>query len=287
MKRLVGTLLILISGMAFGAMTVLAPIAYGASTSPSTLLFLRFSLAGLALAAYMGVRGIKFPKGRVLLVLVLMGGLWYFSQSLVYFTALTMVSASLVALLLYLYPVVVALIVAVVYREPLTRSRLAALLLALAGTALTIGPGGGGGKVLGIFLALGAALLYAGYIIVGDKVMEHTEAVPATTVIMLAAALSFGGLVVAQGIQLPQSGIGWQASVATAACTIVALAAFFAGLKRIGPANAAILSTVEPLIAVGLAALLLNERLAPIQFVGGACILIAVVFLTREDYART
>ena len=280
-----GTLLILISGMAFGAMTVLAPFAYGAGTSPSTLLFLRFALSGLALAAYMGIRGIRLPKGRTLLVLVLMGGLWYFSQSLAYFTALTLVSASLVALLLYLYPVVVALIAAVVYREPLTKPRLVALVLALAGTAFTIGPGGGG-KALGILLALSAALLYAGYILVGDRVMEKTEAIPATTVIMLAAALSFGGLVVAQGIQLPQSNIGWQAIVATAACTIVALGAFFAGLKQVGPANAAILSTVEPLVAVGLAALLLNEHLAPIQFIGGLCILIAVVFLARDDYVH-
>ena len=286
MHRLTGILLILISAMAFGAMTALAPLAYGAGTSPSTLLFLRFTLSGLVLAAYMVLRKIRFPKGRVLLALVLMGGVWYFCQSLAYFTALTMASASLVALLLYLYPVVVALMAAAVYREPLTRPRVVALGLALAGTALTIGPGGGG-ETLGIVLALGAALIYAGYIVVGGKVMEQAEAIPATAVIMLAAALSFGSLGIVQGMQFPQSTGGWQAIVAIAACSIIALGGFFAGLKRIGPANAAILSTVEPLVAVGLAALLLNERLAPLQFVGGLCILIAVVFLTRDDFVRT
>ena len=286
MHRLTGILLILISAMAFGAMTALAPLAYGAGTSPSTLLFLRFTLSGLVLAAYMVLRKIRFPKGRVLLALVLMGGVWYFCQSLAYFTALTMASASLVALLLYLYPVVVALMAAAVYREPLTRPRVVALGLALAGTALTIGPGGGG-ETLGIVLALGAALIYAGYIVVGGKVMEQAEAIPATAVIMLAAALSFGSLGTVQGMKFPQSAIGWQAIAAIAACSIIALGGFFAGLKRIGPANAAILSTVEPLVAVGLAALLLNERLAPIQFVGGLCILIAVVFLARDDFVRT
>jgi drug/metabolite transporter (DMT)-like permease len=282
MNRLSGVLLIVVSAMAFGAMSALAPLAYGAGTSPSTLLFVRFALSGLIMAAYMGMRGIKFPAGRVLLTLVLMGGAWYFCQSMAYFTALTLASASLVALLLYLYPVVVALMAAAVYREPLTRPRVVALGLALAGTALTLGTGGGG-ATLGILLALTAALLYAGYIMVGDKVMAETEAVPATTVVMLSAAVSYGGLSVLQGIQMPESTVGWQAMVAIAICSIIALGGFFAGLKRVGPANAAILSTVEPMVAVGLAALLLNERLAPIQLLGGACILVAVVFLTRED----
>jgi drug/metabolite transporter (DMT)-like permease len=286
MNRLVGILLILASGMAFGAMTALAPVAYGAGTSPSTLLFLRFAISGLALAAYMGVLRLGFPKGRILLVLMLMGGVWYFCQSLAFFTALSMASASLAALLLYLYPAVVALISAVVLREPLTRRRLLALALALAGTFLTIGPDGGG-ETLGILLALGAAFLYAGYIIVGDKVMKQAAAIPATTVVMLAAALSFGGLVAAQGIQLPDRGVGWLAVLGIAACCIIALGGFFAGLKRVGPANTAILSTVEPLVAVVLAAILLNERLAPVQLVGGLCILIAVVFLARDEFART
>lgn len=281
-----GVLLILVSGAAFGAMAVLARVAYRTGTDPGTLLFLRFLLAGLALAVYMWARRIRFPRGRLLLILALMGGVWYFIQSLAYYTALTVASAGLVVLLLYLYPAMVVLISAVILREPLSRPKLVSLGLALAGTFLTIGPGQGG-EVLGVLLALSAAVLYAGYVIVGGKVMEQTAAIPATTVVTLSAALSFGGLVASQGPRLPELSIGWAATLGTAACCLIALCAFFAGIERVGPANAAILSTVEPLVAVVLAAFFLGERIAPVRLVGGLCILLAVAFLARAELVRT
>ncbi len=87
-----------------------------------------------------------------------MGGLGYVTQSLVYFTTLGMASAGLVALLLYLYLALVALLAVVVLNELVTKPKLIALGLALIGTVLTIGPSGGG-RALGIVLAWAAALL--------------------------------------------------------------------------------------------------------------------------------
>ncbi|MCP4535720.1 MAG: DMT family transporter [Chloroflexi bacterium] len=285
MKRLYGVLLVIVSSIAFGTMAVLAPVAYDAGTNPITLLFLRFTIAGLAMTVTMIVRRVKFPKGRLLLGLVLMGGVWYVVQSLAYFTALTMVSASLVVLLLYLYPALVTLISAIALKERITTTKLLALGLALVGTILTIGPSGEG-ESLGILLALSAALLYATYIVVGDRLMKQVKALPATTVIMLAAGVSYGGMVAVQGFQPPTATAGWAAILATAVCSIIALGTFFSGLERVGSSNAAILSTMEPFVAVGLAALLLGERIEPVQLVGGFCILVAVVFLARAEFDK-
>ena len=266
-------------------MAVLAPVAYNAGTNPITLLFLRFTIAGLAMTITMIVQGVEFPKGRLLLGLVLMGGVWYVVQSLAYFTALTMASAGLVVLLLYLYPALVTLISAVVLKERITKPKLSALGLALVGTILTIGPSGEG-ESLGILLALSAALLYATYIVVGDRVMKQVKALPATTVIMLAAGVSYGGMVAVQGFQPPRATTGWIDIIATAISSIIALGTFFAGLERVGSSNAASLSTVEPFVTVGLAALLLNERIEPVRLAGGFCILIAVVFLARVELVK-
>jgi drug/metabolite transporter (DMT)-like permease len=268
MKKLYGVLLVVVSAAAFGAMAVLAPVAYHAGTNPITLLFLRFTIAGLAMTILMIVRKKEFPRGRLLLSLVLMGGVWYVAQSWAYFTALTMASAGLVALLLYLYPALVALISAIVFREQMARPKLASLGLALAGTVLTIGPNGEG-ESLGILLALTAALLYATYIVVGGELMERVEALAATTVIMLAAGMSYGAIVAVHGFQAPRETGGWMAIIATAGCSIIAIGTF--------------LSTVEPFVTVGLAALLLRERIEAIQLAGGVCILIAVVFLARGE----
>lgn len=280
MKQFYGALLVIISAFAFGTMAVLAPVAYRAGTEPVTLLFLRFLPAGTLMALFMIVRGFAFPRGRLLLGLVLMGGVWYVTQSLVYFTALTMASAGLVGLLLYLYPVLVTLIAAVALKEPITRPRLIALALAMAGAVMTIGPEAKG-QTLGIVLALSAALLYAGYIVAGGRLMKQVSSVPATTVIMLSAGVAFGGLVTFRGFQPPHGTAGWAAVAATVLCSIVAIVAFFAGLERVGATNSAILSTTEPIIIVLLAALLLGEPLEPLRIVGGLCILLAVVFLAR------
>jgi drug/metabolite transporter (DMT)-like permease len=285
MKQLYGVLLVVVSAAAFGAMAVLAPVAYNAGTNPITLLFLRFTIAGLAMTMCMVVRKKEFPRGKLLLSLVLMGAVWYVAQSLAYFTALTMASAGLVVLLLYLYPALVALISAIVFRERMTGPKLASLGMALAGTALTIGPSGEG-ESLGILLALTAAVLYATYIVVGGELMEQVEALPATTVIMLAAGISYGGIVAVQGFQAPSETGGWMAIVATAGCSIVAIGTFFSGLEKVGAANAAVLSTVEPFVTVGLAALVLRERIEAIQLVGGFCILIAVAFLARGEFVE-
>lgn len=285
MTRLYGVLLVLVSAVAFGAMSVLAPIAYREGIDPPTLLFLRFAIAGLALLAFVAFRRVRLPRGRLLLGLALMGGVWYVAQTLAYFTALTMASASLVVVLLYLYPALVVLISAVFFRERINKSRLAALGLALGGMVLTIGPSGEG-EWLGILLALTAALLYAVYIVVGGKLVERVDVVPVTTVIMVAAGLSYGGIVAARGFQSPDTVVGWGAVLAMAACSIVALGTLFAGLERVGAADAAILSTAEPLVAVGLAVLLLDETVEPIRLAGGFLILAAVAFLARIELAN-
>ena len=282
MTRFYGVLLVLISAVAFGTLAVLAPVAYNAGANPISLLFLRFGIAGLAMAVYVIAKGTQFPRGKTLIGLILLGGVWYVVQTLAYFSALTMTSAGLVALLLYLYPALVTLISAIAYRERITAKKLMALGLALVGTALTIGPTGEG-EITGIVLALTAALLYATYIVVGGRLMERVQPLTASTVIMLSAGVSFGGIVAVRGFQLPAETSGWVAIFASAACSIIAIGAFFAGLERVGSSNAAILSTIEPFVTVGLAALLLQERIEPIRLVGGLCIVVAVVFLARSE----
>lgn len=172
MQYLVGVFLIIISGISFGAAAIFARLAYEAGTSPITLLFLRFGIASSCMIIIMLVRGIPMPHGPIFWGLVLMGAVGYAGQSFCYFTALTLVPAGLVALLLYLYPAIVTVLAIVTLKEPITKWKTLALLFALTGTALTIGPPGGG-NILGILLSLGAATIYSVYIIVGSKITKR------------------------------------------------------------------------------------------------------------------
>jgi drug/metabolite transporter (DMT)-like permease len=276
-NRWIGPSFIVISGIAFGALPIFARLAYAAGASPTTVLLLRFALAGGVMVLVMVARREPFPRGRILLGLVLMGGLGYVGQSFAYFTALTMASAGLVALLLYLYPAIVTLLAALLFKERLTLTKLGAVLLALVGTVLTIGPTGSG-RTLGILLGIASAVIYSIYILAGSRIMPRAGSIPSSTIVMIAASVVFGGIVAVHGPAFPVTLLGWIAIAAIALIsTVLAIVAFFAGLERIGPSRSSTISTVEPLVSVTLAALVLGENLHTLQMVGGALIVIAAV----------
>jgi len=217
-------------------------------------------MAAMVMVAIVAVRRSPLPRGRTLFGLILMGAVGYVGQSLTYFTALTLASASLVSLLLYLYPAIVTMLSAWFFKERLTPLKLGALMLALGGTVLTIGPTGNG-RLPGILLALAAAVIYSGYILVGSRLMPHASAIRSSTIVITSAALVYIGIVAVRGPVFPSTLPGWGAVVAIALIsTVLSIVTFFAGLERVGPSKASTLSTLEPVVSVGLAILVLGKR---------------------------
>jgi len=250
-----------------------------------TILFLRFSLAAVLMLALLVIRREPFPNGPVLLRLIGMGAIGYMGQAFAYLTALHYASAGLVALLLYLYPIFIALISFFVLHEPVKGIRRLALGLALAGTALTVGPAGG--EIVGILLGISAALIYSIYILVGAQVMKHVSAVQSSAVIFTSAGITAGVLMLINGPHLPASAGGWITIMSIVLiATVLPVGTFLAGLKRIGPANAAMLSILEPLVTVLLAAVCLGETLSPMTWIGGGLILTAVILQTKGEIRR-
>ena len=286
MKRLIGILLIAISAASFGTLAIFGRFAYEDGMDIFTILFLRFGISAAFMTIILLLRKEQFPRGGILAQLVGMGALGYVGQSFSYLTAINYASAGLVALLLYLYPIFVAVLSTVFLNEKLTRIKVTALMLALFGTALTVGPAGG--QMPGILLAISAALIYSVYIIVGTNVMKHVSAVQSSTVIFASAGMVYGLLTLSNGAHFPASDSGWLAmSGIILISTIIPVVTFLAGLERIGPTNAAMLSTLEPVVTVLLAAWLFGERLMPIVMVGGGLILAAVILLTKSELKKS
>jgi drug/metabolite transporter (DMT)-like permease len=262
-------------------MAIFGKVAYAQGIPLDSLLFLRFAIAGAVMAGWMLITRQAWPRGRSLAGLAVMGGVGYVGQSWCYFSALSHASAGLTALLLYLFPVIVTVLHAVLARRMLRPLRAAAVLVALAGTTLTIG-GNVEGQALGVAFGIAAALIYALYIIVGERVTAGIGAIPAATVIMLASAVSSALIVLGRGFAAPVTPTGWVAVLAIAlVCTVVAITAFFAGLSRLGAPDASTLSTLEPLATIVLAAVFLGERISFTQMLGGTIILAAAIVLAR------
>lgn len=285
MKQISGILFIAISAASFGTLAIFGRFLYADGMDIFTVLFLRFGLAALLMLALLLVRREAFPRGRILLQLIGMGALGYVGQSFSYLTAIKYASAGLVALLLYLYPTFVFVLSVIVLKEKVTWIKIAAIVLALIGTALTVDPAGG--QLSGILLAVAAALIYSIYIIVGTNVMKHVSAVQSSFVIFASAGIVYGMLMALDGPHLPSTNSGWiNIAGIVLIATVIPVVMFLAGLERIGPTNAAMLSTLEPIVTVLLAAWIFDERLKPIVLLGGGLILVAVILLTRGEWER-
>jgi drug/metabolite transporter (DMT)-like permease len=283
MHYLIGVLLILISGSSFGTLAIFARLAYEDGVTPTSLLFLRFGIASLCMLLAMLIKGIPLPRGWILLGLALMGGIGYVGQAFSYFTALTLIPAGLVALLLYLYPAIVTILAVIILKERISKWKIIALLIALGGTVLTIGPTGGG-QFLGVLFGLGAAFIYSIYILVGSKITKQVTAIQSSTVVIVSAAIVSGGLVTIKGPAFPETASGWASVIAIALIsTILAIVTFFAGLERVGPTNASTLSTVEPAVTVVLAAMVLGEAISFMRILGGIMIILAVIILAKSE----
>jgi drug/metabolite transporter (DMT)-like permease len=282
MKRITGILLIALSAAFFGTLAIFGRFLYAEGIDTFTMLFLRFGIAACVMMLILLLRKETFPRGKIVLQLIGMGALGYAGQSFSYLTAIKYASAGLVALLLYLYPIFVFVLSVIVLREKVTWVKVIALILALLGTALTVDPAGG--QLNGILLAISAALIYSVYIIVGTNVMKHVSVVQSSVVIFGSAAIVYGLLIMTNGAHFPTTSTGWLgiAGIVLIA-TVIPVLAFLAGLERIGPTNAAMLSTLEPVVTVLLAGMIFGERLETIAILGGGLILVAVILLTRSD----
>ena len=277
----------LASGATFGAMAVFGKLAYGDGATIGTLLAVRFALAAVVfwtlLLAGDAAREVRALGGRDIGIGLALGACGYAIQAGCYFTALERIDASLLSLLLYTFPAMVAVAAVALGRERMDARRLAALALASGGLALVVaGAGTGALDPLGAALGLGAAVVYSTYILVSEGVVGRMtpRLLSALVCTGAAASLTVGSAVLGQlrPGELTAAGWGWLACLALVS-TVAAVSLFFAGLERVGPTTASILSTAEPVVTVLLAFLVFGELLGPLQLLGGALVLAAVLVL--------
>lgn len=273
-----GIVLVAVSAASFGVMPVFAQMAYAGGTSTVTLLFLRFSVGALCMGLFAALRKLPVPSGRDTLASLLLGAIGYVGQSYCYFTALRYASASVVALLLYTYPMMVMASSVLWFHEVVSRRNIVALACAILGAVVILGAKGHA-SMEGVVLSLASAVIYTGYILVSARVVRKGREISSSAYIMLGAALVYGVMNGVSGFSFPHdaSSIGAVLSIALVS-TVLAFWSFFTGMEKIGPSTAAMVSTVEPVVTVLASVLMLGESL-PLRLVGGGVLVLASLVL--------
>ena len=301
-RRALGIVLVVVSAAGFGSGTVLSKPIYAAGLDWLQLLAWRFSIGAalawtwIAISAERRAAIVRLGRPSALGALGL--GVWYTGNAGTYYAGLETVPASLAGVLVYLYPAIVA-VLSLRFATRLAGGRpwialgiaLVGVILALGGIELANPP-----PVSGILLILASPLIYAGWIVLSarlagersdrlaheadnhgradDAAVASALMITATAVVFVAAGIATGRPLAPD--RIPPAAWPFLAAIGFAG-TFLAIQTFYAGARRIGAAQAALVSTIEPLIIVVAAAVALHDVLAPIQLVGAALILVGVV----------
>ena len=276
-----GVALCLVSACGFGLMAIIAKEAYRAGLGVTSLLAARFVVAAAIFWALVAVRPTpRRAPPRLVAACLGLGAIGYAAQAGLFFSALEHIDASLTSLLLYTYPALVFCAAVALRREHFTAPKAAALALASGGAALVLlGGGTGGMEATGVLLALGAAMTYTAYILVADGIVARVDPFLLGALVTTGAAATFlvaGG--VGGSLEVTAGGWIWIVAIALVS-TVLPIVTFVAGLRSVGASTASIVSTVEPVVTVGLAVALFGESLGPAQVLGGVLVLAAVVAL--------
>ena len=295
----IGIGLTILSAFSFGSGALFAKPVYALGVGWHVLMAWRFLVGALLGWAWLLLRtkdraSLGRLRRRDVVVSIALGVL-YTGNSASYFAGLETVSASLAALIVYVYPAIVAVIALQVGQPLQGRRAWAALALALVGVALAIGnidtsaapPTGGlvliaaSPVIYSIWIVLSARLSGEARSGAGADAGGGVDPLPAGVVMLSATAATYwlSALALGQPV-LPAAipGDAWFGLIGIGiVSTFIAVLAFYGGAHRIGAARASLVSTVEPIWTITLAGLLFGESLGPLQLIGGALILAGVV----------
>ena len=267
----------LITSMAvFGT---LAPFVRSISVSSGELALYRAVLAATLIALFLLVtkQPIPFRSIRKEVPLLLLSGAAMGFNWILLFEAYKYTTVSNATLSYYFAPVLVTLACPVLFRETLTKKQLLCFFMSTLGIVLITGTGGTGGSnhLLGILFGLGAAVLYATVILV-NKFIKTVDGIHRTLLQFLAAivvlvpyVLSTGGITLGR---LHATGWG-NLLIVGLVHTGITYCMYFSALKELPGQKAAILSYIDPLVAVIISVTVLGESMTIPQILGGCLIL--------------
>ena len=275
------TLLIVLSALSFGSISVLTVLVTAAGIPLLTAMAWRYILGAALLGTVARTSHLRVvPKRRVILLLVI-GGCGQALITYLSLHALDYISVGPLAFLFYTYPAWVALLAAIRRTEKLTPVRVIALTLALVGVAIMVGVPAEKLHPIGVMLALGSALLYSAYLPALEYVQEGIPALVATFLLIVGAAIAFViAALLAGELFLPVGIAVWSEILMLAlVATVVAFLTLIKGLSVLGPVRTAIVATVEPFFTAMLGILVLGNQLGAATLLGGILIAGAVLLI--------
>lgn len=258
----------------------LGPFVRNIPVSSGELALYRAILAALLIAVYLGITKQKIPFGKIRkeVPLLLFSGMAMGINWILLFEAYKYTTVSVATLSYYFAPVIVTVVCPFLFREKVTFKQILCFLASTVGLVLITGIGqlsGGGKDAIGILFGLGAACFYATVILL-NKFIKNVEGIHRTFLQFLSAILILIPYVACTGgVTLgSMKTVGWiNLLIVGLVHTGVTYCMYFSSLKELPGQKAAILSYIDPLVAVVISVTVLGETMTLPQILGGLLIL--------------
>lgn len=249
------------------------------AVSSGELALYRAVLAALLIGAYLALtrQKIRVREIKKELILLLLSGVAMGINWILLFEAYRYTTISLATLSYYFAPVIVTAVCPFLFHEKLSGKQIVCFVMSTVGLVMITGIGdiGGGSDGIGILFGLGAAVFYAAVVLL-NKFIKNVEGIHRTFLQFLAAiAILTPYVALTSGVTLGNlDGFGWvNLLIVGLVHTGITYCMYFSSLKELPGQKAAILSYIDPLVAVLISVVILNETMTVWQGIGGALIL--------------
>jgi drug/metabolite transporter (DMT)-like permease len=277
-----GTAIASFSAISFGSAVIFIRYAYQAGMLPGTTAFLRFTIAAVVLGLFLSLSG----RGLHLSLwqsarLFLLGVFAYSILAVTWVTAMSLIPAWLVSLIIAMYPLTVNVAAWLFFREKIYGQQAIALTCVLLGGAILFWRPFEGAAWSGVIMMALNVLATTAFVFVGQRWMRGLSPILCTTWLIAGGMVGtfFYGLLAHQ-LSFTFAPAGWLwVTLFAVISTVLAGTAMWWGIGLIGPSRVAIIGSFEPLVSILLAVVLLGERLLPLQIAGGMLILAGVVLV--------
>ena len=281
MKDIVkGYLCAFISAFTYGLIPLfMIPIKKEESFSVDATLFYRFLIASGAIVFFLFYQKERLRISfREMLIMSLLGLLYALSAEFL-FLAYDYLSPGIASTIFFSYPIIVALVLILFYKEKLTLPTLLSLLLVVAGVGVLSIKKGEALNYIGLGISLLGALVYALYILIVNKVRIESSGVKISFYSMLFSSLYFlvKSLLLRESITISSWALAGDLTLFAIITTSLSLVTLVYAVRYIGSTPTAIMGAFEPIVAVLISVGLFGEQLTPSLVIGGMVIITGVL----------
>lgn len=284
--KLLGALCVTITSVCYGLVPSFSFISFGLGVETETLLFNKFLYAAIIMWAFLLIRKIRFKFSRRAALTMVVTCAGYIGMSTTLYISFDYISGSLATIVSFTFPAMIVAIEMITGRERVRAAKILAVILSFGGLCLIVWDPDMKANIIGIFFAFLAAVGYVIYLfgLSAESVKKENSFAVAGYVMTSAAAVNFVRCALSGkplfATEPVQFGMMILLSVV---CVFLAILFYAIGVRLIGPGNAALVNTLEPVLACIFGHFLVGDVLTWVMMIGSALVVLAVLITNLPE----